>query len=135
MSWNIQQNKLSSGATDTMVDMQRLLFLANMDKNVCKICQPDPTRVETTVKAAEDAATPGVIIFNHPFESLFGARVAKVINDLDKLMPTEARHVVNKAVWNTMNHRGVKLFISNLKPIFRDDLVKALPEAVKLHST
>jgi len=40
-----------------------------------------------------------------------------------------------KAVWNTMNHMSVQLFISNLKPIFRDELMKAplatLMEAVK----
>ncbi len=40
-----------------------------------------------------------------------------------------------KAVWNTMNHMGVQLFISNLKPILWDELMKAplatLMEAVK----
>ena len=95
----------------------------------------------------------------------FGARVAKVINDLDRLMPAAARQpagvvwpagftalagfnalaaatkqdvlndAANKAVWNTMNHMGVQLFISNLKPAFRDELMKNPPatlmEAVK----
>ena len=95
----------------------------------------------------------------------FGARVAKVINDLDRLMPAAARQpagvvwpagftalagfnalaaatkqdvlndAANKAVWNTMNHMGVQLFISNLKPVFRDELMKNPPatlmEAVK----
>jgi hypothetical protein len=44
-------------------------------------------------------------------------------------------NAANKAVWNTMNHMGVQLFISNLKPIFTDELMKAPPatlmEAVK----
>ena len=95
----------------------------------------------------------------------FGARVAKVVNDLDKLMPQAAREpqgvawpaaltalagfgavaddvkqgllntAAEKAVWNTMNHMGVQLFISNLKPIYRDELMKTPPatlmEAVK----
>ena len=95
----------------------------------------------------------------------FGARVAKVVNDLDKLMPQAAREpqgivwpatltalngfnavaadvkqgllndAAEKAVWNTMNHMGVQLFISNLKPILRDELMKTPPatlmEAVK----
>ncbi len=87
----------------------------------------------------------------------FGARVAKVINDLDRLMPAGAHQLAgviwpdgftglaglnalaaatkqgnlngtaDKAVWNTMNHMGVQLFISNLKPIFRDELMKNPP--------
>ena len=87
----------------------------------------------------------------------FGARVAKVVNDLDKLMPAAARQpqgvtwpatilalagfaalpaatkqeplnaAADKAVWNTMNHMGVQLFISNLKPSLREELMKAPP--------
>jgi hypothetical protein len=87
----------------------------------------------------------------------FGARVAKVINDLGKLMPAAAREpqgltwpaaitglagfnalgaaikqgVLNdassKAISNSMNHMGVQLFISNLKPALRDKLMKAPP--------
>ena len=95
----------------------------------------------------------------------FGARVAKVVNDLDKLMPAAARQpqgiqwpaavlalagfnnlpdatkqqplnaAADKAIWNSMNHMGVQLFISNLKASLREELMKAPPatlmEAVK----
>jgi len=95
----------------------------------------------------------------------FGARVAKVVKDLAKLMPQAAcepqgitwpaalqalnsfnavaanvkqsllNEAANKAVWNTMNHMGVQLFISNLKPLLCNELMKAPPatlmEAVK----
>ncbi len=92
----------------------------------------------------------------------FRAGVAKVVNDLDKLMPQEAHEpqgitwpaqlqaldgfnavvkqgllneAVEKAVWNRMNHMGVQLFISNLKPLLHDEIMKAPPamlmEAVK----
>jgi len=95
----------------------------------------------------------------------FGARVARIINDLDRLMPNAARQpqgVVwpaqmlalagwnalpaavqqeplnsagEKAIWNTMNHMGVQLFISNLRASLRDELMKNPPatlmEAVK----
>jgi hypothetical protein len=87
----------------------------------------------------------------------FGARVAKVINDLDKLMPNTARQpqgiawpaqilalagfnalaadvkqaplnaAATNAISNTMTHMGVQLFISNLKPSLRDELMKNPP--------
>jgi len=33
----------------------------------------------------------------------------------------------NKVIWNTYNHLGVQLFISDLKPAFRDEMLKAPP--------
>lgn len=90
----------------------------------------------------------------------FGARVAKIVNDLDKLMPDAARQpqgvtwpaamlalngwnalpaatlqeplnaAAEKAVWNTMNHMGVQLFISNLKPTLREELMKTPPNTL-----
>ncbi len=58
------------------------------------------------------------------FNALAAATKQDVLND-----------AANKAVWNTMNHMGVQLFISNLRPVFRDELMNNPPatlmEAVK----
>jgi|688.fasta_scaffold60083_1 hypothetical protein len=94
-----------------------------------------------------------------PSESVtdFGSRVARIVDDLETLMPAASRvpagvpwdaaitalagwggvandvkakqlqDAANKVIWNTYNHLGVQLFISNLKPVFRDEMLKAPP--------
>ena len=87
----------------------------------------------------------------------FGSRVARIVDDLEILMPAAARtpagvtwadeitalagwggvaaaikttqlqNAANRVIWNTYNHLGVQLFISNLKPVFRDEMLKAPP--------
>ncbi len=87
----------------------------------------------------------------------FGSRVARIVDDLEILMPAASRvptgvawkapitalagwggvdaaikteqlqDAANKVIWNTYNHLGVQLFISNLKPVFRDEMLKAPP--------
>jgi len=87
----------------------------------------------------------------------FGSRVARIVDDMEMLMPAAARtpagvawadeitalagwgavaaavkttqlqNAANRVIWNTYNHLGVQLFISNLKPVFRDELLKAPP--------
>ncbi|EFX62556.1 hypothetical protein DAPPUDRAFT_270216 [Daphnia pulex] len=87
----------------------------------------------------------------------FGARVARTVDDLEHLMPaasrvpqgvdwadvftglagwaavtaaqkaTQLQEAANKVIWATYNHLGVQLFISNLKPTLRDELMKAPP--------
>ena len=87
----------------------------------------------------------------------FGSRVARIIDDLEILMPAASRvpagipwddaitalagwgavaadvkakqlqDAANRVIWNTYNHLGVQLFISNLKPVFRDEMLKAPP--------
>ena len=87
----------------------------------------------------------------------FGSRVARIVDDLEVLMPAAARtpagvtwadeitalagwgavpaaikttqlqNAANRVIWNTYNHLGVQLFISNLKPVFRDEMLKAPP--------
>ncbi len=39
----------------------------------------------------------------------------------------QLQDAANKVIWNTYNHLWVQLFISNLKPVFRDEMLKALP--------
>jgi len=83
--------------------------------------------------------------------------VARIVNDLEILMPAASRvptgvaweaaitslagwggvaadikekqlqDAANKVIWNTYNHLRVQLFISNLKPVFRDEMLKAPP--------
>ena len=87
----------------------------------------------------------------------FGSRVARIVDDLETLMPAASRtpagvpwadeitalngwaavadnvktkqlqDAANRVIWNTYNHLGVQLFISNLKPTFRDEMLKAPP--------
>ena len=87
----------------------------------------------------------------------FGSRVARIVDDLEILMPaasrtpagvtwadeitalngwgavpaaiktTQLQNAANRVIWNTYNHLGVQLFISNLKPVFRDEMLKAPP--------
>ena len=87
----------------------------------------------------------------------FGARVARTVDDLEHLMPaasrvpqgvdwadvftglagwagvtaaqkaTQLQAAADKVIWATYNHLGVQLFISNLKPALRDELMKAPP--------
>ncbi len=40
---------------------------------------------------------------------------------------TQLQEAANKVIWATYNHLGVQLFISNLKPTLRDELMKAPP--------
>jgi len=40
---------------------------------------------------------------------------------------TQLQNAANRVIWNTYNHLGVQLFISNLKPVFRDEMLKAPP--------
>jgi hypothetical protein len=77
-----------------------------------------------------------------------GARVARTVDDLEHLMPaasrvpqgvdwgdvftaaqkaTQLQAAADKVIWATYNHLGVQLFISNLKPALRDELMKAPP--------
>jgi hypothetical protein len=39
----------------------------------------------------------------------------------------QLQDAANRVIWNTYNHLGVQLFISNLKPAFRDEMLKAPP--------
>ena len=87
----------------------------------------------------------------------FGSRVARIVDDLEILMPaasrtpagvtwaneitalagwggvaaaiktTQLQNAADRVIWNTYNHLGVQLFISNLKPVFRDEMLKAPP--------
>ena len=87
----------------------------------------------------------------------FGSRVAIIVEDLKQLMPAASRvpqgvrwhaditglagwnavdaaHKANalqqaadKVRWASFDHLGIQLFVSNLKPIIRDELMKAPP--------
>jgi len=94
----------------------------------------------------------------------FGSRVARIVDNLEILMPAASRvpagvpwdaaitalarwggvaadvkakqlqDAANRVIWNTYNHLGVQLFISNLKPVFRDEMLKAPPTDLKYDS-
>ena len=87
----------------------------------------------------------------------FGSRVASVIDDIKQLMPAASKtpqgipwapelralagfndvaaavkakqlqDVADQMVWNSFDHLGIQLFVSNLKPIIRDELMKTPP--------
>lgn len=95
----------------------------------------------------------------------FGARVAHIVNDLEILIPAATRvptgvtwddaitsligwarvaaavktkqvqDEADKVILNTYNHLGVQLFISNLKPTIRDEVMKNLLTDLKLAIT
>ena len=87
----------------------------------------------------------------------FGSRVAIIVSDLEQLMPANSRiphgvtwddaitglngwgavaqavkdkqlqDAADKVIWASFDHLGVQLFISNLKPLLRDKLMKTPP--------
>ena len=87
----------------------------------------------------------------------FGSRVAIIVSDLEQLMPANSRiphgvvwddaitalngwgavaqavkdkqlqNAADKVIWASFDHLGVQLFISNLKPLLRDELMKTPP--------
>ncbi len=87
----------------------------------------------------------------------FGARVARTVDDLEHLMPkasrvpqgvawedtftglagwagvtaaqkaTQLQLAADKIIWATYDHLRVQLFISNLKPALRDEIMKVPP--------
>jgi len=90
----------------------------------------------------------------------FGSRVARIIDDLEILMPAASRvptgvpwdaaitalsgwngvaadvkakqlqDATNKVIWNTYNHLGVQLFISNLNPPSGTKCLRHLPQTL-----
>ena len=87
----------------------------------------------------------------------FGSRVARIIEDIKQLMPAASRapqgipwddairalagwgaldadvktkqlsDVADQMIWNSFDHLGIQLFVSNLKPIIWDELIKTPP--------
>lgn len=87
----------------------------------------------------------------------FGSRVASIIEDIKQLMPVASKtpqgitwaaeirglagfndvaaaikakqlqDVADQMVWNSFDHLGIQLFVSNLKPVIRDELMKTPP--------
>lgn len=45
----------------------------------------------------------------------------------DNIKTKQLQDAADKVIWNTYNHLGVQLFIWNLKPTFRDKMLKAPP--------